>query len=128
GEDWCAVWGSDDEIYFDWHAKAIINLQARTGNEVFTCTMQGVYNDTGKVLYFDGENLPPGWYDENDPTTYMSATFFGLTANWWARVFPSGRAVIKAHVNPSDDDYMTYEEYCEQYPDGSAWGFFCSGG
>ena len=126
GEDWCALWGSDGEIYYDWSAKAVSNLQTKTGNEVFSCRLEGIFNDTGRVLYFDGDNLPPGWRDDADPATYMSLTFFGLTANWWARVLPSGKAVLKAHVNPSDDDYMTFEEYCEFYPEGSAWGFYCS--
>lgn len=121
GEDWCAIWGSDNEIYYDWHANAVHNIMTNTGNEVFSCTMKGVPNETGGVLYFDSEHLPPGWLDEGDPATYMASTFFGMTANWWARVTPSGKATIKAHVNPSDDDHMTFEEYCEQHPDGSAW-------
>ena len=118
GEDWCAIFGSDHELYFDWHAKAVHNVETKSGNEVFSCTMKGVFNDTGKVLYFDDEVLPPGYRDESDPGTYMSATFFGLSSNWWARVTPSGKATIKVFVNPSGGEFMTFEEYCELYPDG----------
>ncbi|NNE34491.1 MAG: hypothetical protein HKN13_04610 [Rhodothermales bacterium] len=118
GEDWCAIFGSDNEVYFDWHANAVHNLQTKGGNEVFSCTMKGVFNDTGKVLYFDDEVLPPGYRDESDPGTYMSATFFGLSSNWWARVTPSGKATIKVFVNPSGGEFMTFDEYCELYPDG----------
>jgi hypothetical protein len=119
GENWCALWGSDHEIYVDWDVKAIVNLQTKTGTEVFTCRLQGIFNDTGEVLYFGPDNLPPGSLDEDDPATYMAGTFFGFTANWWARVMPSGKAVLQGHVNPSDDNYLSFEEYCELYPDGA---------
>jgi len=119
GEDWCSVWGSDGEIYYDWNANAILNAQTKTGNEVLTCRLEGIFNDTGKMLYFDADNFP-GVRDDSDPATYMTYTFFGLTADWWVRLMPSGIAVLQAHVNPSSDDYMSYEEYCELYPDGAA--------
>jgi hypothetical protein len=119
GENWCAVWGSDGELYYDWNAKAIVNVQTRTGNEALTCRMEGVFNDTGNVLYWDADDFP-GERDESDPGTYMTATFFGLTADWSVRLMPSGKAILQAHVNPRSDDYLSYEEYCQQYPTGAA--------
>lgn len=109
--DYCAVWDSNGDMYIDEHATAVSASVPRSGGEMFTCTIKGVPNDTGRNLRYDADNLPEGVYVEDDPGSYMAWGVTGLTSKWSAIVTPSGTGIIKAWINPSTDEFMSYGEY-----------------